>query len=448
MTHRPPVTDQDLRDALRMPSSMRAPADLAGDIRAIIDTTPQVRPGILGRFRRRRPSRPTRLLLAFGMLALLALGALGASVRWVAPDRMIATYHGGPDHLGVLPGPGPIASPFVEWTRPAGPVGAWSPVVVDGTAYLSDSRGILAGYAIDGMGTEVLSVDLGAPAAGAVSIADGLLLAPDVDGTVHAIDRATGTVAWNADVRSRVNGPPAVTDGAVFVGTAGGTVHALDLRTGAARWVEPAQLPGPILRAIAASGGTLVVGSAGASATDPGRLAALDAGSGAVRWTVDLQPGAPSTPTIADGWVIVTQGLDAPAAGGRRLEVFSLADGRRGWADAFVGREGESLYLAAVADGTIHVATSSGRAIALDLATGAVRWETTLAPGESPNGGVADGVLYLTGLGTDVHALDAATGERRWSLDLGAPSRAPAVVDGRVIVATTDGEVIAIAGAD
>ncbi len=108
-----------------------------------------------------------------------------------------------------------------------------------------------------------------------------------------------------------------------------------------------------------------------------------------------------------------------------------------------------------VADGRVFTLDAAGRVTALS-ASGSVAWRTSLVPEKATEtnaygGGLAaeGGRLFVaTGHGI-VAALDMQGGKKIWDKNVGSPVRAaPTVAGGRVLVVTTDGRTLALAGHD
>ncbi len=108
-----------------------------------------------------------------------------------------------------------------------------------------------------------------------------------------------------------------------------------------------------------------------------------------------------------------------------------------------------------VAGGQVFTMDSDGSVSAFDEATGSRRWNTD-TQGEKDRstnvgGGIAvvGGVLYATTGRAEAIALDAATGTIKWRAPLGAPARsAPAIVDNRLFVPTIDERLVALSTTD
>ena len=91
---------------------------------------------------------------------------------------------------------------------------------------------------------------------------------------------------------------------------------------------------------------------------------------------------------------------------------------------------------------TVYLQDSTSSVYALDIRSGALRWEhTSKAPNDGPNGIAISGSQVYGATDTTAFALDAATGRRVWSRRLVGPTEqfiaiAPVVDRGRVYVST------------
>jgi outer membrane protein assembly factor BamB len=120
-------------------------------------------------------------------------------------------------------------------------------------------------------------------------VADGRLFAAAVDGTVEAVDAATGRSLWQKRVGERHGmlwsrtdntvrwaGGPAVDGDLLVVGGLDGQIYALSAQDGSERW--SAQLSSEVVAAPAIANGTVVV------RTNDGRLVGLSAADGSRKW--------------------------------------------------------------------------------------------------------------------------------------------------------------------
>ena len=71
---------------------------------------------------------------------------------------------------------------------------------------------------------------------------------------------------------------------------------------------------------------------------------------------------------------------------------------------------------AAIVDGVVYVGVMDGHLLAVDLETGALRWQyQTAGPVEESSPCVSAGVVYVGDLEGVVHAVDASTGKAKWT---------------------------------
>ncbi|MDQ2650123.1 MAG: PQQ-binding-like beta-propeller repeat protein [Actinomycetota bacterium] len=103
----------------------------------------------------------------------------------------------------------------------------------------------------------------------------------------------------------------------------------------------------------------------------------------------------------------------------------------------------------AVTEDTVYVATSAGRLLALDRATGAPRWERQLPPPVWGSPVVVDDVLLIGDCSGFLHAFDvsnpAVAPPELWSIELGGCIEAtPAVWDGRIYIGTRAGHLFVL----
>jgi outer membrane protein assembly factor BamB len=99
---------------------------------------------------------------------------------------------------------------------------------------------------------------------------------------------------------------------------------------------------------------------------------------------------------------------------------------------------------AAVVDGVAYVGTMAGKLLAIDTASGKLKWSYTAASddlgiGES-SPAVAGGLVYIGDLAGVFHAVDVATGKVRWTYKTGAEIKSsPVVVGDKVLIGSYDG---------
>jgi outer membrane protein assembly factor BamB len=440
------LTDDAIRLALTPAPDVHAPTGLADQVRSAVAVVPQRRRSILGW----SPSRRARLVLWLAIVGLFVLAVGGllllAGSRPPALPPSISTYHGGPERNGVMPGPGPTGPLRVEWeTQVNGSIGTWSPAVVNGTVYVADESGEVTALS-ETTGRTIWSKNVGATINSGLTVAAGLIIVGDDIGVVHALPVDGGAERWHFSANSAVHSAAAVLDGVAYVGSTDGHLYAIDMEAGTSRWQRTVMTAGPIGRALAASVGRIFVGSGGATPNDGGTLQAYDA-TGSLTWSQRMEPGNTSTPSIADGRVFVSGGLDGTATGAHDLYAFDEATGNPVWPNPFRAPSGKTLLIGAVAGGLVFALGTDGTMDVLDAATGVVRWTVAIGSTQSPSAGVVGGAIYVTSDDRRIHAFDIATETELWppfAID-GVPG-SPAIVDGRIIVGTSFGEVISVIG--
>jgi hypothetical protein len=157
-----------------------------------------------------------------------------------------------------------------------------------------------------------------------------------------------------------------VADGRVFVGTSNGTLWALDAATGKPLWKHAAD--GPIQHSPAVAGGRVFVGAAG------GSLWALDAATGKPAWK--FRPGKGgfvASPLVAEGTVYL----------GSRDGVFHAVAADTGEPRWQFATAGPIRCTAALADKRVLFASDDMHAYALDAATGRRLWKSARLYGQS-----------------------------------------------------------------
>jgi outer membrane protein assembly factor BamB len=127
------------------------------------------------------------------------------------------------------------------------------------------------------------------------SVAGGAVFVGFGDGTVRAVDAATGAERWHEPVRADFSplSSPAYAAGRVYVVDRNGGLYAFDAATGTRAWDYQFDGTGDWSAPLVSGGFVLV-------ALDDGTLAAVDAGSGHLRWQATFGLG-PLGPLAAAG---------------------------------------------------------------------------------------------------------------------------------------------------
>jgi outer membrane protein assembly factor BamB len=231
--------------------------------------------------------------------------------------------------------------------------------------------------------------------------------------------------------------PPVVVDRWIANVGSDGALVVRDHRTGRRLWDADVELATAIEYGeevpTPAVAGEVVCSRSG----DDEELRGFDLGTGTLRWSTYTGASMLSSPTVADGMVLI-----GDESG--RCHAIKAATGSRRW----VARLGDEPIerAPAVAAGTAFVGSRDGMVHAVDLATGTVRWPAVT--GYVSTSVAVSGDTLLTGSGERLLGIDAGTGERCWRRRLSASLRGTLAVGHGTVVAcgeTTTVHAVAIA---
>lgn len=338
--------------------------------------------------------------------------------------------------LGTGRGSGSSGNGSLRWSVNTGDnVSATAAIGANGWAYVASWDGTL--YALDmASGTQRWTYSPGTGAGFASSPAigpEGTVYVGSLDGKVYAVDGTTGTLKWTYTTGAEVFASPTVaSDGTVVVGSYDSSVYALDGQTGLKKW---SFATGDQVHGSAGIGadGTVYVGSL------DNKVYALDGQTGAKRWEFLTGDLVYASVAVGSGNSVFVGSADG------KLYALDASTGAKLW-EFLTGAEIRSSA-AVGADGAVFFGSNDGSVYALEGATGAPRWEyptedaVTSSPAILGDGtvvfGSQDGVLY---------AVDGTAGTLRWSYTVGSliESSAAIAADGAAVVGAQNGRVFAI----
>jgi outer membrane protein assembly factor BamB len=265
---------------------------------------------------------------------------------------------------------------------------------------------------------------------------------------LSCLDVLTGRRVWSVPVETTHGTLRKVTvSGRIVVVRTRGALQALDLHTGDRLWGHDRNTTGSRATTVLAGGGLILDSGEDENAaerTSPFAVHAYEPDRGRLRWTGTVQPRVVTAqaPILAAGLLLGAATTDRPH--GRTAFVYALhaATGRQRWARP-VQRGYRTIPLMTLAcyNGLVLVSLDGRRLVALNAASGAVRWSSDI--GLRTGGDADDSVGALTGTdvpvaaGTGVYlccsdgvlrAFDVRTGRRRWDFTL---DEGPAVAQPR-----------------
>lgn len=350
------------------------------------------------------------------------------------PRRLLAQFE-------VLPGE-------KRWVFATGAAVGFSPALgPDGTVFIGSDDGTL--YALDGAtGVRKWATTpftaYTTPALGR----NGMVYVGSMQANLYALDAATGAKRWTFFAGDSVHTSPAIgLDGTVYVASGAGILYAVDGATGAKRWefsVGYAKSP-TNAAAIGADGTVYWV------TQNPPTIYAFDGATGAKKWQTATQRNIGSSPILgANGALYLGLNGYLDWATGYVDAGVSAYDRTTGAAKGgFVLRSaGQAAAPALGQDGTLYLGLQNSL-YALDPAALTQKW--AFATGQLVSGApaaAADGTVYAGSGDGRLYALDGAHGTLKWSLRTGGPVRSSPTIgpDGTVYVGSDDGNVYAVAG--
>jgi outer membrane protein assembly factor BamB len=177
---------------------------------------------------------------------------------------------------------------------------------------------------------------------------------------------ATASVNWQASIGKAVPGfAPAILPDAIYAASTDGSIVRLDPANGRTVWRTSA---GKTLSAgVGADASTVVVG------TDKGEVFAFDA-QGKEKWKTRVSTEVVAPPRVADGIVAVL-------AGDGSVHALNASDGSKKWVNQRISPALTVRNYAGMVStrGGLFVGTAGGHLLALDIMSGIVGWDATVA---------------------------------------------------------------------
>jgi outer membrane protein assembly factor BamB len=235
-------------------------------------------------------------------------------------------------------------------------------------------------------------------------------------GIVAAHRLSDGGETWHVELRAE---QAVVVEGSNVLVTARDAVHALDAASGSVAWVAPTgKLTAPLL----AQNGWLIAASQG------GQLSAFRTDDGTKLWSRDL--GAQSVRPTIEG-----NTLYAPLDDGH-VHAIDLQTGNDRWTRHLPGAPSEVLALS----DRIYVGSADRFFYCYDAATGELEWMPRLGAVLRGRPAVEDDRVIVTSIDNMVRGYDRNSGALRWHRSVPFRPAAPTVIGSWVVVPGTSAE--------
>lgn len=331
-----------------------------------------------------------RLLILLPLSALLLLGGC-ATREAAAPPAELVEFE-------------PTVSVARDWQRRAGSGDdkrylRLAPLVRDGRVYVSERAGTVRAYEVE-RGRPAWERDTGlvltsAPGWGAHLYVGGS------DGTVLALDAATGEEVWRARITSEVLAPPREHNGVVVVRSVDGRLTGLDATQGRRLWVYSRSVPVLTLRGTSAP---VLLDDAVIAGFDSGQLTAVSLAEGSLLWEIPV--GVPRGRNELERMVdldadpLVVGPLAYAASYQGRVAAIDLTNGRAVWTrdiSVYAGLTGDVRLQRGTVEGTVYVTDADSHVWALDARTGETLWRQEELRGRRLSGPAIHGDYVVVG---------------------------------------------------
>jgi len=270
-------------------------------------------------------------------------------------------------------------------------------------------------------------------------ISGGLIYAAANNGDVVALNKSNGRRVWSKDLDIELSGGVSVSAGTLYVAAVSGDVIAMNSETGSEEWRH--NVGAEVLSPVAANEQVVVV------QTLDGRLLGLDASNGEEQWefisTVPiLTMRSVSTPLLVADTVVAGFSSGKAVAidvnnGKVRWERRVAIPKGRSELDRIVDIDGALLFR----NDLVYVVSYQGNVMGIEPSNGRVIWSE---PASSYNG-LANGFgnIYISDAEGSVIAVSEANGDVRWQRTELARRRLsdPAVISSYVVVGDFEGYV-------
>lgn len=319
----------------------------------------------------------------------------------------------------------------LKWSHKSGVRTVSSPVVMDGTTYWCDVKGVVRGVDIEGRA--VFEYDMHSPVEATPMLHDSVLYIGRIDGALAAVSLSKRDTLWCYRTEGQISASPNMVDVgrqmSLVVGSYDNYMYCIDPESGNLR--NRFESGYYINGAVAAVDRYAIFGGCDAW------LRVVDCQKGEVTDSLQLEGYIPSSPAVADDRAYV-----GDYAG--NIYELQISKGRIVGCQTLLAAEedgGSLISVPALSDNMLYVTSSNKYLYAIDRKTGAQCWRYLLQGnvGESSPLVADDKVVACTKTGV-ISILDAESGELIWEYDSGEQIvSSPAVVRDHLLILSAKG---------
>ncbi|MDR2178800.1 MAG: PQQ-binding-like beta-propeller repeat protein [Synergistaceae bacterium] len=280
------------------------------------------------------------------------------------------------------------------------------------------------------------------PIGSSVAVAEGLVLAGDNAGNLHAVHAASGKAAWIYRGSNSVVGQPTILDQKVIFAQADGTITALSLSKGTLLWKyappEESYAADTVVDGTTAGDGKVFF------VKGDGQMVALSAENGKMLWTYGTGQELRSAPYFSEGIVFL----------GEQRGVFSAVNpktGKRDWG----GGAGGAINTPMTEGGCVYFSSWDGSVQSVKIKGVIPQWKTDVGdpvttPPSVERGGAGGEKIFVGTANGKVAALSKADGSMIWSFDTqgGTVVGTPIAAEGLVFIGGGQGTLFVLDAKD
>ena len=264
------------------------------------------------------------------------------------------------------------------------------------------------------------------------AVVNGRVYVASMDGTVYALDQATGKRLWSHNVGDVVDSSALVLDGMVYLGCEDGVLYALSAETGKVQWKCPTdqKITGSPNWTVSADGKSKWILVTSYDAT----LRCLRAKDGKEVWTYLSDERINGGAAVADG-MATFGGCD------QAVHVVRLSDGK---GLQVLGANSYILSSPAFVDGKVYIGDHEGGFFCGDVKTGKTVWSFDTEGGDQATFAATAAVdaerVVIGSRDGNVYCLDRKTGKKRWVFTAGGGIDSSVVICGdKAVFGSDDG---------